>query len=48
LLADLSADSRNLDVLVQRLVDRVKDHMAGSDFGDDFTLLAVERVAESA
>jgi sigma-B regulation protein RsbU (phosphoserine phosphatase) len=44
LLAELSADSKSIDSLVQSLVDRVKDHMAGSDFGDDFTLLAVERL----
>jgi phosphoserine phosphatase RsbU/P len=43
-LAELSAESKSIDSLVQSLVDRVKDHMAGSDFGDDFTLLAVERL----
>jgi hypothetical protein len=25
------------------LVERVRGHMEGSEFGDDFTLLAVER-----
>jgi sigma-B regulation protein RsbU (phosphoserine phosphatase) len=32
-----------LDRITQGLVDRVKDYMEGSDFEDDFTLLAVER-----
>jgi sigma-B regulation protein RsbU (phosphoserine phosphatase) len=32
-----------LDALTQEVVDRVKDYMEGSDFEDDFTLLAIER-----
>jgi phosphoserine phosphatase RsbU/P len=32
-----------LDQITQELVARVKDYMEGSDFEDDFTLLAVER-----
>jgi sigma-B regulation protein RsbU (phosphoserine phosphatase) len=46
LLTKLSADCQNIDSLVEDLVDRVKDHMAGSDFDDDFTLLAIERVTK--
>jgi sigma-B regulation protein RsbU (phosphoserine phosphatase) len=34
-----------LDRLTQELVDRVKDYMEGSDFEDDFTLVAIERTA---
>jgi sigma-B regulation protein RsbU (phosphoserine phosphatase) len=44
LFAELSAESKSIDSLAQGLVDRVKDYMAGSDFGDDFTLLGVERL----
>jgi len=29
--------------MTQALVDRVKDYMEGSDFEDDFTVLAMER-----
>ncbi len=32
-----------LDRMTQALVDRVKDYMEGSDFEDDFTVLAMER-----
>ena len=32
-----------LETMTQELVNRVKDYMEGSDFEDDFTLLAVER-----
>jgi sigma-B regulation protein RsbU (phosphoserine phosphatase) len=32
-----------LDRMTQELVDRVKDYMEGSDFEDDFTVLAIER-----
>ena len=46
LLAQLSTSSTCIDTLVQGLVDRVKEYMAGSDFGDDFTLFAVERLNE--
>jgi sigma-B regulation protein RsbU (phosphoserine phosphatase) len=34
-----------LDRMTQELVDRVKDYMEGSDFEDDFTVLAIERMA---
>lgn len=37
--------NRPLDEMTQGLVDRVKDFMEGSDFEDDFTVLAVERTA---
>jgi sigma-B regulation protein RsbU (phosphoserine phosphatase) len=42
-LTELSQAHANLEALVDALVDRVKAYMAGSDFGDDFTLLAIER-----
>jgi sigma-B regulation protein RsbU (phosphoserine phosphatase) len=32
-----------LDRMTQELVNRVKDYMQGSDFEDDFTLVAIER-----
>ena len=32
-----------LERMTQELVDRVKDFMEGSDFEDDFTILAIER-----
>lgn len=34
-----------LERMTQALVDRVKDYMEGSDFEDDFTVVAVERTA---
>jgi sigma-B regulation protein RsbU (phosphoserine phosphatase) len=33
----------SLEQVTQELVNRVKDYMEGSDFEDDFTLLAIER-----
>jgi len=35
-----------LDRMTQALVDRVKDFLEGSDFEDDFTVVAVERIGE--
>jgi sigma-B regulation protein RsbU (phosphoserine phosphatase) len=42
-LAELSAGGAGLEALLDGLVERVRGHMEGSEFGDDFTLLAVER-----
>jgi serine phosphatase RsbU (regulator of sigma subunit) len=47
LLERLSRGSPNLEELVDGLVGGVRDHLEGSDFEDDFTLLAIERRAES-
>ena len=33
--------------MTQTLVDRVKDYLEGSDFEDDFTILAVERTGQA-
>ena len=45
-LKDAVAARLDCDSLVQTVVDRVKEYMDTSDFGDDFTLLAIERTDE--
>jgi len=42
-LAELTPVFLSSEALLDALVDRVKDFMDGSDFEDDFTLLAIER-----
>jgi serine phosphatase RsbU (regulator of sigma subunit) len=45
-LEELAKAHMDIDALVQTVVDRVKDYMEGSDFEDDFTVLAIERTEE--
>jgi serine phosphatase RsbU (regulator of sigma subunit) len=44
-LASLSSPASTSDTLLDGLLDRVRAHLNGSDFEDDFTVLAVERRA---
>jgi sigma-B regulation protein RsbU (phosphoserine phosphatase) len=43
----LSREPRTLDETVDGLVELVKQHLEGSEFEDDFTVLAIERRREA-
>jgi sigma-B regulation protein RsbU (phosphoserine phosphatase) len=45
-LESLSRGPRSLDEMVDGLVELVKQHLEGSEFEDDFTVLAIERRRE--
>jgi sigma-B regulation protein RsbU (phosphoserine phosphatase) len=42
-MAELAGCCGDLDALPDALVERVRSHLGGADFEDDFTLLAIER-----
>ena len=45
-LKEAVAEGLDCDAFVQKVVDRVRNHMDGGEFGDDFTVLVIERSLE--